>query len=102
MDYLKRWEGIIFKALTGLDNTRFIVNWNNGNPIMRNYNPLSYLGSKVYNIYDSDDTVKDRIYRKQKDNTVRIVILNNNYITMHYSKFVAKASVLNIYFGDNF
>ena len=38
----------------------------------------------------------------KKDNTVRIVILNNNYITMHYSKFVAKASVLNIYFGKNF
>ena len=38
----------------------------------------------------------------KKDNTVRIVILNNNYITMHYSKFVAKASVLNIYFGENF
>ena len=38
----------------------------------------------------------------KKDNTVRIVILNNNYITRHYSKFVAKASVLNIYFGENF
>ena len=36
------------QSIAGLDNTRFIVNWNNGNPIMRNYNPLSYLGSKVY------------------------------------------------------
>ena len=62
------------QSIAGLDNTRFIVNWNNGNPIMRNYNPLSYLGSKVYNIYDSDDTVKDRIYRKQKDNTSEITL----------------------------
>ena len=62
------------QTIAGLDNTRFIVNWSNGNPITRNYNPLSYLGSKVYNIYDSDDTVKDRIYRKQKDNTSEITL----------------------------
>lgn len=62
------------QTIAGLDNTRFIVNWNNGNPITRNYNPLSYLGSEVYNIYDSDDTVKDRIYRKQKDNTSEITL----------------------------
>lgn len=62
------------QSIAGLDNTRFIVNWNNGNPIMRNYNPLSYLGSKVYNIYDSDNTVEDRIYRKQKDNTSEITL----------------------------
>lgn len=34
--------------------------------------------------------------------TVRIVILNNNYSTMHYSEFVARASVLNIYYGKKF
>ena len=39
---------------------------------------------------------------KNKNNIVRIVILNNNYATMHYSKFVAKAQTLNIYYGKNF
>ena len=48
---------------------------------------------------EAETTTNDE---SKKDNTVRIVILNNNYITMHYSKFVAKASVLNIYFGENF
>lgn len=60
------------QTIAELDNTKFVVKVNNGNPISRSRSPLSYLGSKIDNVYDSDNTVEDRIYRKSKEDKSEI------------------------------
>ena len=84
-------SAVIFKV----NQVEYIPEYDSGEKSLQAVNSENITEIKT----EAETTTNDE---SKKDNTVRIVILNNNYITMHYSKFVAKASVLNIYFGENF
>ena len=84
-------SAVIFKV----NQVEYIPEYDSGGKSLQVVNSENITEIKT----EAETTTNDE---SKKDNTVRIVILNNNYITMHYSKFVAKASVLNIYFGKNF
>ena len=84
-------SAVIFKV----NQVEYIPEYDSGGKSLQVVNSENITEIKT----EAETTTNDE---SKKDNTVRIVILNNNYITMHYSKFVAKASVLNIYFGENF
>ena len=84
-------SAVIFKV----NQVEYIPEYDSGGKSLQAVNSENITEIKT----EAETTTNDE---SKKDNTVRIVILNNNYITRHYSKFVAKASVLNIYFGENF